>query len=292
MAAPSSTVEGVRSFLAPPTECQHTRTERCRFFQALRALLNTHMLEALRRHPFGVEAFFQHSLVLTYAVPIPILAPLAGPGLQLDTYEDWGFLAIALVQTSALRPRGFPAWLGRDSFLSGYRVFTRFSRPGRQSLRGLRILRSDTDRASMVHLGNVFTRYGYRHAQVDFQVDAERLELRVKTAAREADLHVIADLAGRPAALPPRSPFRSMEDALHFAGPLPYTFSYDERTQKMAVVRGLRKAWGPVPVAVEVKEVSYLEHAPFAGADLRLANAFYVKDIPYSWKPGTLEPLA
>ena len=245
----------------------------------------------LQRHPFGVEAFFRRSLVLTYAVPAPILAPLAGPGLELDTYDEWAFLAIAMVQTEALRPKGLPTWLGRDFFLSGYRVFTRFVRPGKQTLRGLRILRSDTDRQSMVRLGNVFTHYKYRLANVEITSDETRLEIRTRTPQREADVHVIANLADSSAPLPPGSPFRTMEDARTFAGPLPYTFSYDERLKKMVVVRGLRKAWSPQAVVVDVKEASYLEHEPFRGADVRLANAFYVKDVPYAWKPGSLEEL-
>lgn len=95
------------------------------------------MLLALQRHPFGVEAFFRSSLVLTYAMPASALVPLLGPGLELDTYDDWGFLAIAMVQTENLRPQGLPTWLGRDFFLSGYRVFSRFVRPGKQTLRDL-----------------------------------------------------------------------------------------------------------------------------------------------------------
>jgi hypothetical protein len=250
------------------------------------------MLHSLQRHPFGVEAFFDRSLVLTYAVPKAAITPLVGPGLELDAYDDWGFLAIAMVQTRALRPRGVPAWMGRDFFLSGYRVFTRFVRPEKQTLRGLRILRSDTDRAAMVRLGNVFTHYGYRHAQVEIAADPTRLEIRVRTPEREADVHVVADLASRPAPLPAGSPFRTMDDARTFAGPLPYTFSYDEHAGKMVVVKGLRQAWDPQPVHVDVKEASYLERAPFAGADVRLANAFYVSDVPYAWKPGSLESLA
>src|SRR5215470_1266734 len=104
------------------------------------------MFSALQRHPFGVQAFFEHSLVLTYAVPKTVLAPLVGPGLEVDTYDDWGFLAIAMVVTKGLRPRGLPKWMGRNFFLSGYRIFTRFRPPGgKNPLRGLRILRSDTD---------------------------------------------------------------------------------------------------------------------------------------------------
>jgi uncharacterized protein YqjF (DUF2071 family) len=250
------------------------------------------MLEALQRHPFGVQAFFRRSLVLTYAVPSATLAPLIGPGLELDTYDDtWGFVAIAMVQTEALRPKGLPAWLGRDFFLCGYRVFTRFVRKGKQTLRGLRILRSDTDRASMVRLGNLFTHYGYHRARVEVSSDSGRLEIHARTQQGDADLHVFADLESRPAPLPSGSPFRTMDDARSFAGPLPYTFSYDEHAKKMVVVKGLRQAWDPQPVRVEVKAATFLERAPFAGVDLRLANAFYVEQVPYAWKPGTLESI-
>jgi Uncharacterized conserved protein (COG2071) len=250
------------------------------------------MFESLRRHPFGVETFFRRSLVLTYAVPSTSLVALAGPGLEVDAYDGWGFLAIAMVDTQGLRPRGFPRWLGRDFFLSGYRIFTRFARPGKQALRGLRILRSDTDKRSMASLGNLFTHYHYRLATVDLRTDARRFEVRIATPDGEADLHVEADLASRPAPLPEGTPFRSAEDARAFAGPLPYTFDYERETGKMVVVRGLRQAWDPEPVAVVVHKATYLERAPWAGVEARLANAFYLENVPYSWKPGVLEDLS
>jgi hypothetical protein len=245
------------------------------------------MIHLLRRHPFGVEAFFRRSLVLTYALPAETLLDLAGPGLRIDDYEGYGFLAIALVDTHALRPRGFPSWLGRDFFLSGYRLFARLVRPGKPTLRGLRILRSDTDRRTMASLGNLFTHYNYSLATVEMTVEADRVEIRVRTPEREADLHVIADLASRPAPLPEGSPFRSMEDARSYAGPLPHTFDYERETGKMVVVKGLRRAWDPQPVHVDVREASYLERDPFR--DARLANAFYLEGVPYAWKPGVLE---
>jgi hypothetical protein len=250
------------------------------------------MFATLRRHPFGVEAYFRRSLVLTYAVPAEALGALVGPGLTLDTYERWGFVAIALVETADLRPQGFPRWLGRCFFLSGYRIFTRFVRPGRPVLRGLRILRSDTDRRLMAGLGSIFTQYNYWLAKVDVQGDAARLAIRIRTPEREADLDVLADLTRRPAALPPGSPFPSLAEARHFAGPLPFTFSYDAAAQRMVVVKGVRKAWDPQPVAVAVREASFFTRPPFAGVEVCLASAFYLEDVPYSWKAGTLEALA
>jgi hypothetical protein len=246
------------------------------------------MLETLRRHPFGVEAFFRWSLVLTYALPASALRPLMPRGLVLDTYDDWGLLAIALVQTEGLRPKGLPRAFGRDFFLSGYRVFARFDRPGKQSLRGLRILRSDTDRRAMVALGNLFTHYGYRLADVAIARTGDRLAIDVTTPEREADLHVEADVGGA-AELPEGSPFRSLADAREFAGPLPYTFDVDGPTGKVLVVRGLRKAWDPRPVKIVAHASSFLERPDFARESPRLANAFYVEDVPYAWKPGVLE---
>lgn len=73
------------------------------------------MLDFLRDHPFAVEAFFERSLVLTFAIPPEQVRPLIPECLAMDTFADrWAFVAVALVQTKALRPKGFPAFLGRD----------------------------------------------------------------------------------------------------------------------------------------------------------------------------------
>ncbi len=246
-------------------------------------------VEILKRHPFAVEAFFRRSLVLAYAVPASALTDLLDPGLELDTYDDYGFLAIALVQTERLRPQGFPSLLGRNFFLSGYRIFTRFVRPGKPTLRGLRILRSDTDRRMMSVLGNVFTHYNYHRADVSMSATASQLDVTIRTPGREADLRVTADLSARPAALPETSPFRSLQDSRNFAGPLPFTFSYNKHAKKMVIIKGIRKVWTPEPVRVTVHEASYLLAPRFK--DARLANAFYLENVPYLWKPGTLESL-
>jgi hypothetical protein len=249
------------------------------------------MLSRLRRHPFAVEAFFRWSLVLTYALPESVLQPLLPAGLALDVYDGWGFLAIALVQTEKLRPKGFPRLLGRDFFLSGYRLFARFARPGQQSLRGLRILRSDTDRRAMVTFGNLFTHYGYRLARVKAVRDGSRLAVDVQTPEHEADLRVVADIKGT-SVLPEGSPFRSLDDARSFAGPLPYTFDADDASKKMLVVRGLRTAWNPRPVQILSHESTFLSRPELATDRARLANAFFVEDVPYAWRPGVLEGCA
>ncbi|MFG2908034.1 DUF2071 domain-containing protein [Kitasatospora sp. NPDC048286] len=249
------------------------------------------MRHLLQRHPFAMRTHFAHSLVLTYALPPHLLAPLVPPGLALDTYTDpdgteHGFVAAAVVDTRALRPAALPARLGRDFILTGYRVFTRFPTPGGRTMRGLRILRSDTDSRMMTLGGNAFSRYHYRHARIGTRVVDGTLEFKVLSGDGRADLHVRADLGSAPAALPPGSPFADARAARRFAGPLPYTFEYEPQTRSMIVVKATRAHWDPAPVAVEVPRLTFFDHGPLAGSRPVLANAFHVAGLDYGWHAG------
>jgi hypothetical protein len=248
------------------------------------------MLHLLKRHPFSVEAFFSQSLVLTYAFPSGVLQPLLLPGLVLDTYGEFGFLAIAMVQTERLRPSFLPAALGRTCFLSGYRIFVRLAN-GAGSLRGLRILRSDTNHRWMVSAGNMLTHYQYRLCQADVRERPGEIEWNIRTPRQEADLHVIAHIGEGPAPLPDGSPFLNVQEARRFAGPLPYTFDYEAETHSIIRIQAVRQEWHPKPVSVEVLQSTFLRQEPFCRATPILANAFHVHDVPYRWMRGIRAPL-
>src|SRR5690242_11409164 len=102
---------------------------------------------SFKNHPFSVKAFFERSIVLTFAVPRDELKDLIPECLQLDTFNDqWAFIAVAFVQTKNLRPGGFPEFLGNDFFLSGFRIFVKYINNKGKRLRGLYILKSETDK--------------------------------------------------------------------------------------------------------------------------------------------------
>jgi len=248
------------------------------------------MLHLFKRHPIPISAYFRHSLVLTYAFPRDVLQPLLPPGLVLDTYREYGFLAIALVQTAHLRPSFLPAVFGRDFFLSGYRVFTRLDSAA-NSQRGLRILRSDTDKCWMVGFGNLLTHYQYRLCRVELTEQPGEIGWRIRTPHEKADLEVRANIGGTSAPLPDGSPFADMKDARRFAGPLPYTFDYEPETNSIIRIRAVREQWNPQPVAVEVRKNTFLRQEPFCRVTPVLANAFYVRDVPYRWMRGVRTPL-
>ena len=120
------------------------------------------MFRTLKDHPFAVAAHFKSSLVFTFAVPKEQLQDKIPECLTLDTFQDkYAFVAVAMVQTQNLRPKGFPKCMGNNFFLIGYRVFVRYTNTAGKRLRGLYILKSETDTKKMEFMGNIFTHYKY-----------------------------------------------------------------------------------------------------------------------------------
>lgn len=248
------------------------------------------MRHLLKRHPFPVVAFFRHSLVLTYAFPPQVLQPLLPPGLVLDTHGGYAFAAVALVQTERLRPAFLPAVCGQNFFLAGYRVFTRMG-SSISARRGLRILRSDADRRLMVLTGNLLTHYQYGYCQALVREQDQQLTVQVTTPGGRADVDVTADLSCTRAALPAGSPFANEKEARRFAGPLPFTFDFERETHSIIAVRGVRQEWHPRPVPVQVRRLAFFDREPFCQAPPVLANAFYLRNVPYRWEKGVRTPV-
>ncbi len=249
------------------------------------------MLYLFRRHPFRVVAHFDFSLAATFAYPKELLISLLPPGLQLDEYEGYGFVAVALVQVRKLRPAVLPAIFGNDFFLAGYRIFTQFRTWQGRRLRGLYILRSDADKQVMVTLGSLMTHYCYSKSRITARATSGALTISIQTPNAVADLDLVADVSHLADHLPEGSPFPDWRQARLFAGPLPFTFSYEPETNSMILVEGRRQAWTPQPVAIDIKRAKFFDAAPFNQARPILANAFIVRDVPYHWERGIREPI-
>jgi uncharacterized membrane protein YphA (DoxX/SURF4 family) len=244
----------------------------------------------LQRHPFPVQAHFRHAVTLTYALPADVLRPMLSPGLELETVGGYGFVAVALVQTEALRPAGMPAVFGQDFFLAGYRIFTTFRMPGGRRLRGLRILRSDANRASMVAGGNLLTHYNYHRCASNIDAAPDRIRIAVATKDHAGDLRLTADLS-KPV-LPKGSPFATLREARRFAGPLPFTFDFEAETNSIIAIQAARAGWCPVLISVDVERLAFFDQPAFAGCTPILAAAFHVADVDYRWERGVRYPLA
>lgn len=243
------------------------------------------MLSFLKNHPFSVEAFFQSSMVFTFAIPKEEVQPLIPECLELDSFADkWAFIAVALVQTKYLRPKGFPKFMGNDFFLIGYRVFVRYTNEQSKHLRGLYILKSETDKKKMEFFGNIFTHYNYTTTDIHQKSENDILEI----FSNKSDFHVkIEDTESENISLPEGSPFADWREARRYEGPLPFTFTYNPADKKVLIIEGVRENWKPAPVKVLDYHFSFIENFDFSSA--QLANAFIIRNIPYWWKKGKLE---
>lgn len=243
------------------------------------------MFPFLKNHPFSVQAFFESSLVFTFAVPKEDVQKLVPRCLELDTFNDkWAFIAVAMVQTKNLRPKGFPGILGNDFFLIGYRVFVRYENNAGKRLRGLYILKSETDKRKMEFLGNIFTHYQYTTTDIHHE-DQNGI---VRISSKKSDFNIEIENNGiENIPLPTGSPFSDWKEARRFAGPLPFTFTYMAETNSVLIIEGVRQNWTPKPVHVLNYNFAFLKKLNLT--EYQLANAFIIKNIPYHWKKGKLE---
>jgi uncharacterized protein YqjF (DUF2071 family) len=240
------------------------------------------MLDFLKDHPFAVESFFDTSLVLTYGVRKQELLHLIPSCLTLDTFEDeWAFIAVAMVQTRHLRPKGFPKFIGNDFVLTGYRIFVRYNTSQGKRLRGLYIIGSETNRKKMEVVGNIFTHYNYKTTDINFSKNGDIIEVRSIKSGLDVRVRAGND---ENIPLPTSSPFKNWKEARRYAGPLPFTFTYNERTNEVLIIEGVREDWTPKPVQVVNSEVGFLNSLNLKTASL--ANAFVINNIPYYWKKG------
>ncbi|MEP6789570.1 MAG: DUF2071 domain-containing protein [Acidobacteriota bacterium] len=243
------------------------------------------MFSFLKNHPFAVEAFFETSLVITFAIPKQEMKDLIPECLELDTFKDeWAFIAVAMVQTKGLRPKGFPKILGNDFFLIGYRVFVRFEDKTGRSVRGLYILGSATDKKKMEFFGNIFTHYNYTTTDIDRRTSDGATKISSKTSRFEISFE---EPDGESVPLPEGSPFASWQEARKYAGPLPFTFTCDPTNRSMLIIEGVRQNWKPAPVKVIEQSFAFVDDLGLS--DVRLANAFMIRNVPYHWKKGRIE---
>jgi len=243
------------------------------------------MLSFLKDHPFAVQAFFERSLVLTFAIPKEEAYQLIPPCLEPDTLNDqWAFIAAAMVETKNLRPKGFPSFMGNDFFLIGYRVFVLYKNNAGKRLRGLYILGSTTNKRKMQFFGNIFTHYNYKTTDIIQEKEGNKLNIH----SGSSNFHVTANLNGsEETELPLESPFQDWKQARRFAGPLPFTFTFDPKTNKVLIIEGVRENWEPRPVQVLEQHFSFIDDLNLK--EVKLANAFVIENIPYYWKKGKSE---
>lgn len=151
-------------------------------------------------------------------------------------------------------------------------------------MRGLYILKSETDKKQMEFLGNIFTHY--RYSTTDIRHIKNKKTTKITSLQSDFSV-VIENISEKEIALPENSPFAHWKEARRFAGPLPFTFTYKPETKEVLIIEGVRENWTPKPVKVLDYHFSFLNGLNLP--EMKLANAFIISNIPYCWKRGRVE---
>jgi hypothetical protein len=188
-----------------------------------------------------------------------------------------------MVQTSGLRPKGFPKFLGNNFFLIGYRIFVRYTNNAGKRLRGLYIIKSETDKKKMEFLGNIFTHYNYTTTDIQQTTNGNFRTIK----SEHSKFQITIEQTDNEIQIPENSQFSDWKDARKFAGPLPHTFTYNKVDKTVLIIEGVRQNWKPEPVKIESYNFDFLSNLKFQ--NIVLANAFEIKNVPYHWKKGRIE---
>ena len=134
----------------------------------------------------------------------------------------------------------------------------------------------------MEFFGNIFTHYNYtttdiRQTQHDHETEVCSTRSDFRIAIKSGELEI---------SLPEHSPFADWKEARRFAGPMPFTFTYNPETRKVLIIEGVRENWTPKPVQVTDYHISFLNTLPLKSPVL--ANAFMIEKVPYYWKKGRI----
>ena len=247
----------------------------------------------LRRHPVPIDARLENCLTLTYALPPRVLEPLLPPGLELETFGGYGFVAVALVADRSLRPAGLPRVLGQDFFLAGYRVFTTFRLAGRSGrpMRGLRILRSDTDRARMVAGGNLLTHYNYHRCDARIVTEGSRSRVSRPDGRRRGRSggdrrSVASDAACRIAVS-----VSARGEAIRRSAAVHVRLRARDPHASSPLARDATN-WRPAPVTVDAHHIAFFDDPMFEGCTPILAAAFHVSVSSTAGDRGVRYPIA
>jgi hypothetical protein len=240
------------------------------------------LMSYLKTQPFAIKAWFDYSVVITYAIPIEEAKSKLPYPLEPDTYNSrFAFVAIAMVRCRNLRPAFLPKWLGKDFNLTGYRIFSVYRDKEQRRKRGLYILKSSTDRTFMKFFGRFLSRYKYEKESIE--INYNNGEYCISNI--DKTLLIRCQEVEEPA-LPKESPFNNWLEARKFSGPLPFTFSIDKEQDELLIIEGVRSNWKPIPLLLLEHQVPFMNN--FSAIP---ASAFVVKNIPYSWKKGRIEQI-
>ena len=226
------------------------------------------------------EGVIARRILLNFRADPAVVRRIVPAPLELDLVNRHAVVGICLIRLERLRPRGLPAWLGLASENMAHRFAVRIPRDDTFSP-GVYIARRDTvSRLVSAFGGRTFP--GFHHvAKFDVADTPDRLDIAIRTASGEADVH----FAARPTDHWPDSRlFTDLAAASRFfeQGACGYSCARDGRRLEGLELRTLH--WSVRPLAVESLHAAFFDDAlRFPAGSIAFDHALIMRQIPHQW---------
>src|SRR5262245_49197025 len=193
-----------------------------------------------------IRGVIDRRILVNYRVDPTALAAILPPPFRPQIVSGFGLAGICLIRLRAIRPRGWPAWLGLASENAAHRVAVEWDHSG-QVRHGVYVLRRDTNsRLNALAGGRIFPGL-HHHGNFRVREDETRLAVKYRSTDGCVSMDVVGQISDR---WTRESVFSSLEEASSFfrAGSLGYSPASDSRRFEGLELRC--HSWDVEPLAI------------------------------------------
>ncbi|MGV3755959.1 MAG: DUF2071 domain-containing protein [Verrucomicrobiota bacterium] len=221
-------------------------------------------------------------LVNFRAIPEAIAGLLPAP-FRPKLVHGHAIVGICLIRLEQLRPKGLPAAIGISTENAAHRIAVEWAEGG-ATREGVFVARRETNTTAIALTGGRLFPGEHHQAQFEITDNGAKVELKITTEDRLADVHVVAHIADT---VMPGSIFKTLAEASQFfcAGSMGY--SPNHRTREIEVMELRTLKWEMQPLLVEQAYSAWFsDKARFPEGAPELDSAFFMRGIEHEWHAG------
>ena len=227
-----------------------------------------------------LQGTIRRRLLLNYRVAPDLIARFLPAPLQPATHRCWAIAGICLIRVDAVRPKGFPRFLGVDSENTALRVAVQWFE-GAALKHGVYVIRRDTDqRINAWAGGRLFP--GVNHL-ADFESLETETQLKMRVRTQDPSHHLLLH-ARETTHWPAESVFDNADEAsaFHRAGSI--GISESRVTGRYEAMELRTEGWATtIMEAAQVQSAFFNDTARFPVGTVELDHLLVMRNQPNTW---------
>ena len=227
-----------------------------------------------------IEGIIDRRILVNYRVDADVLSRVMPAPFEPKLIGNLGIAGICLIRLKAVRPRGFPEFVGISSENAAHRIAVQWKSNG-EVQQGVYIPRRDSSSRLNSFLGGRL--FPGLHHYATFNVGETDEKLRVSLDAIDGSVHLLVE-ARLAQDLPPKSIFGSLRRASLFfeEGSLGYSPTGREGEYDGLELRTVN--WRVEPLEVDEVESSFFENQTlFPEGSVEFDCALLMRGIEHEW---------